>query len=428
MENIKDIMNLSFIDFLEEHSEDDTARLILSGKRYPAIDVKLAATIIEARKKIVLKVPEWGERFDLYYPATLAAEQASSFHTAIYKQRFIDNGITIDLTGGLGIDSYYMAQKAGTHIYIERNRELCLAAEHNFNKLGVKNITIQNSALDKDNISDIIEGIIRNHYCGADIGDADNSKKGRNKIDLIYLDPDRRGENNRRIYAISDCDPDITAIKDELFKYTGKLLVKASPMADIKSLIQDLPEATSIHILSIGNECKELLISMSEHRYDPGAIEIVCVNFAKSGYYSTFTFTYNEESSAIPEFATELKQYIYEPDCSILKAGAFKTISYRFGIEKLGKSTHLYTSDKMITDFPGKIFKIKEAMDFNNKTLHSLSKNYPKANISVRNFPISADQLRRKARIEDGGNIQLIGTTISNNREHIKKIVVCERL
>ena len=443
MRDIKEIVTPDFIRFIEEHHRDNTGGLILSGKRYPAIDIKLAATIIEARKKLLEKVPEWGERFDLYYPGTLAAEQASSFYTAIYKQQFLDGGTIIDLTGGVGIDSYYMSQKAGRLIYIERNRDLCEATKYNFEKLGVKNIEIFNREVTEDNISSVIAEILSNSAQTKEEQSITTIKREKfnKRVKLIYLDPARRGENDKRIYAISDCEPDITLLKEHLFKFTDKILVKVSPMADISSLLRELPETTSIHILSIDNECKELLLLLTQdnrHRVDSSSgnrsnteqaeIEVSCMNFIKRGNIQSFTFTYGKERSAEPKYAESIERYLYEPNSSILKSGAFKTISNRFDIKKLEKSTHLYTSDRIAEGFPGKIFEIKKVIDYSNNTIRNLNKSYPKANISVRNFPIPANELKKRAGIEDGGNIQLIGTTILNSSESIRKILVCERV
>jgi len=437
MREIEKIITPDFIEFIKEHHRDDTKALILSGKKYPTIDIKLAATIIEAREKLLVKVPEWGERYDLYYPSTLAVEQTSSFHTAIYKQQFINDGVTIDLTGGLGIDSYYMAKKAGRLIYIERSSDLCSAAKYNFEKLGVKNIEILNLEVTKNNISSAIIDILSD----PDKSTSDNIiSDDRNRVELIYLDPARRGENNRRIYAISDCEPDITILKEHLFKFTEKILVKASPMADITSLLRELPEINSVHILSVENECKELLLFLTRNNsrgasipnlnradIEQSIVRISCINFTKRDDIQSFIFTYSQEKLTTPKYAEHFGTYLYEPNSSILKGGAFQTISSRFEIAKLAKSTHLYTSDTIREGFPGKVFKINEVIDYSSKTIRNLNKIYPKANISVRNFPISANELKKRAGIEDGGNIQLIGTTILNGGVNLRKIVVCER-
>ena len=415
MEEIRDILSPHFIEFIKEHSADDIVKLILSRDKYPSIDIGLAATIIEGRRKIANKVPEWGERFDLYYPNTLATEQSSSFRTATYKQQFIEEGTVIDLTGGLGIDTYYMAKKTERLIYLERDSQLCAAAQYNFAKLGATNIVTHNCEINKENLSTVING--------------NKQTAQKTPYSLIYLDPDRRGSNNKRIYAISDCEPNIIDLKEELFRHTNKILVKVSPMADIKSLIKELPEVASTHILSIENECKEVLLLLSkEQQYKPEEVKIACVNFTKNGSDNPFIFTYIDELHAIPDYASHIKEYLYEPDSSILKAGAFKTISKIYGIEKLEINTHLYTSSKAIKEFPGRVFKVKEVMEYNNRVLHNLSKIYPKANVSVRNFPLSADQLRKKADIEDGGDTYLIGTTISIERRSTKKIIICERV
>ena len=454
MRDIKEIITPDFIAFIEEHHQDDTKGLILSGKRYPAVNIKAAATIIEARKKLLKKVPEWGKRYDLYYPATLAIEQASSVRTALYKQQFINKGVVIDLTGGLGIDSYHIAKKAKRIIYIERESELCAAAEYNFEQLGSNNIEVYNREITPFNVSSVIteilsyniqeeekQSIITNDISNNSVSDKYASKRSLNRVDLIYIDPSRRGTNDRRIFAISDCEPDITKLNEHLFDFTDKILVKVSPMADITLLLKELPDICTLHILSVENECKELLLLLTQGNSNNSGIpignsadteqamvEISCINFTKQDGIQSFTFTYDHERLAEPEYAEHLGSYLYEPNSSILKGGAFKTISSRFEIAKLEKSTHLYTSDNIIEGFPGKVFKIKEVLDYNAKTIRNLNKIYPKANISVRNFPLSVNELKKRAAIEDGGNIQLMGTTILNNGISLRKIIMCERI
>jgi len=398
----------AFTDFVYLHKQDDIQRLLLSADKYPGIDVRLAARFISARKKIVKKVPSWSHSEGLIFNDTLATEQCSSELTADYKKRFVKKGVILDLTGGLGVDSFFMSKNAAHLYYFEKNKELCESAEQNFKNLGLDNITVSNCEITIDNID----------------------KLNITRADLIYLDPARRDNNKNPVYALTECQPNLLELKDSLFLLSGSILVKVSPMVDILATLRQIPEISEIHILSVNNECKELLFLLESNYRDLLSgiddINICTVNFCNNGLIENFDFKLGDENRCISEFSdTVLPTFLYEPNSSILKAGAFRILGKTYGLKKLHKHTHLYISEKHNESFPGRCFEIKEEFDFNKATIKLLRKKYPKANISTRNFPLSPEELKQTLRIHDGGEIYIFGCIVWNG---LKKILVCTKV
>lgn len=387
------IMGLTsdLIYFIEKHANDDPNHLLLSASRYPGIDMPFAVEQLIARKQIREKLPEWYANKRLIFPAKITAEQCSSEQTARYKQRLIEaSDILCDLTGGLGIDSYYFSQKAKHLYYMERFENYCEAARNNFTILGANNITVRQ-------------------------GDATSLIDSFENISLFYIDPARRGESNKRVFALADCEPDLVQLLPRLWKKAPKVIAKISPMADIKQTLSLLPETTEVHVLSVKNECKELLFVLEEHATITPSI--YCVNLLPDNRESIFYFTPEEEGNAPSQTAQELGSYLYEPNASLLKAGAFKQVATAYGVEKLAISSHLYTSKELKPDFPGRIFNIEEVYPFSNKLCKEIGKRIPKANITTRNFPLSVEDLRKKTKIKEGGSIYLFATTLSNGEK-----------
>lgn len=391
---------MSLKEFIQEHLNGNTDKLLLNASRYPGIDVPFAVSQITARRQIKDKLPSWYANDDLVYPSRLSTEQCSSETTARYKQRLIAGECVCDLTGGLGIDSYYFAQKAKKVVYIERFPEYCAAAKTNFQVLGINNVQILN----------------------ADAREVVNTLN----TDTFYIDPARRADGNKRIFALAECEPDILQLKPILLEHAQRLIVKISPMADIDETLRLLPETTEVHILAVKNECKELLFVL-ENGIDISQKQVTvhAVNYETNGDCQLFTFTPDEEKAAELRTTATVKKYLYEPHAALLKSGAFKLTAIRFGMEKLHRHSHLYTSDYICPDFPGRRFIVQDVFEFSGKLLKQLHKTIPQANITTRNFNLSVADLRKRSGIREGGDIYLLATTSDDNR---KILLSCRKI
>ena len=397
-------MSEIFRKFVQEHSGDDPSELLLHASRYQGVDVKAAIIQIKARRQIKDKLPAWYRDERLFFPSTLAAEQCSSEITALYKQRLVQSDDWVcDLTGGLGVDTCSFSQKVRKVTYVERDEACCDAANHNLHLLGVVNVQIIHG--------DAVETLSNNdgHIVDAEV---------------FYVDAARRGTENKRLFAISDCEPDLMKIIS-LLPGSYRMIVKLSPMLDVTQTISQIPDVREVHVVSVKNECKELLIVVSRTSDTEKSPIIYCVNYASDGTEHTFRFCLQDERNDIASFAQQTGRYLYEPNASILKAGAYKAVALQFDMEKLHVSSHLYTSNRLIKSFPGRIFEITATIPLSSRIYKTLKAAIPKANIAVRNFPLSVDELRKRTHIAEGGDVYLFATTLSDNQ---KALLKCNRL
>ena len=390
-------MNTATRDFIEKHLKDDVRQLAL--QKFPDdVDKMLVLNQIEARQLLSKKVPSWASNPDLLFPKHLSIEQCSSELTAKYKASIISGGDTfVDLTGGLGVDSYFLSEKFKTSFYVENQKELCELAEHNFDVLGRK-IMVVNS-------------------------DAESFLSKNQNFDLVFIDPARRDIYNRKMVSLHDCSPDVVKIVETFPETSSRkpsFLIKASPMLDISLITNELQNISEIHIVSVKNECKEILIKI-EPGFE-GEIKYYCVNFVGNDLKSSQSFEFSEttESSANSEFAPTIKHYLYEPNASLMKSGAFKLISQRFGIEKLHVNSHLYTSDDLVSEFPGRIFEVVGFAPFNKKIKKELLNGITEASVATRNFPLSANDLRKTLNLKESDTNFVFGTTLMGE----KKVVI----
>ncbi len=399
------------IEFIVKNEGTDPTRLLLGASKYPDIDVGLCVSCIESRRKLKTKLPLWYSNPSLLYPFPLSAEQCSSQATGEFKREIISGilsgsiGVTgADLTGGMGVDSFFLSQlcqNGGCFHYFERNSTLCKATEYNFSKLGKRGVEFHNLEIGSGIISELP---------GA-------------PFDFIFIDPARRSRSDKstKVISLDDYEPDITGLKGELFKISPIIMAKVSPMADIRLNLKLLPETRQIYVVSVDNECKELLFLLESPKAEilPD-VAITAVNIkTKGGSRESFSFTLQEEENAEVKYASEVGQYLYEPNRSILKSGAFRLISSRFNLLKLASSTHLYTSGSLREDFPGKCYRICDCIDFNKKSIKKLAAEYPNADITARNFPIDTNALKKMSGIKDGGNKHLFATTLESGKKVI---------
>ena len=404
------MLNTKEIEFIVENAKSNTSKILLGASKYPDINVKLCVNCIESRQKIATKLPNWHANTSLVYPFPLSAEQCSSEITGKYKSELIskilqeNQGVRsdscqiigADLTGGMGVDSYYLSANTKKFHYFERNSELCRATEYNFQQLGINNIDVHNLEIDSSNISQLP---------GA-------------PFNFIFIDPARRSKANKesKVISLQDYEPNIIELKEELFKIAPTILVKVSPMADIKLNLSLLPETAEIHIVSVDNECKELLFLLQPTKNSP--VTVTAVNLSSKGKEpQSIKYTQAQEEDAIPHLTGVIGKYLYEPNKSVLKAGAFKLISQQFGCSKLAISTHLYTSNELIEKFPGKIYSIENTVPFSKKSIKEIAAKNPYADLSARNFPLDTNALKKLSGIKDGGDKHIFATTLSNGEK-----------
>lgn len=395
---IEQILKPEVQKFIKEHENQDPFSLSLRYKEIFDIPVKLIAAQIAARQKAKGKLPEWYDAQGIIFPPLISMEQCSSEATAKYKAELLSDSSLADLTGGAGVDTYYLGKKRTQIYYVEQNHELATITENNLTHLGVDNLQVLKETAEK-----FLSNLSHN-------------------VDNFYIDPARRNENDGKVFRFEDCTPDvITLLPDLLSKCNKKIMIKASPMLDIDLAIKDLKYVTEVHIVAVENECKEVLYLVEKGTKND--IKLVTVNIKKKGEREIFTFTKAEEGAATAPLSTP-KNYLYEPNSAILKSGAFNIIALKHNVDKLHQHTHLYTSSTYVDNFPGRTFKVLKVVSYNKKVIAELLPQ-KKANITVRNFPEDVKTIRKKLGLKDGGDLYLLAFTDVNNE---KKIAITQKV
>lgn len=389
----KDILNSINQEFINNNLNSDITSLLLKTNHSITVDIKLLAEQIEAKKRCQKKLPTWFNSENIYYPNKLNIEQTSSEITAIYKSELVSGNSFIDLTGGFGVDSYYLSKRFNKVTHCEQSQALSDIAHHNFKQLKVKNVACI--------CADGFEYL----------------KQNNGFFDWIYLDPSRRHHSKGKVFLLKDCLPNVPKNLILLFKHTNNVIVKTAPLLDIAIGIKELSYVKTIHIVAVNNEVKELLWIL-EKGYS-STVSIKTINI-KPKAKEEFSFLLDNELKSIPTYSEPLS-YLYEPNAAILKSGAFKLISERLKVKKLHKNSHLYTSDHLIK-FPGRSFKIDKVMLYNKKLL---KKEFVyNANIAIRNFPESVNSIRTKFKIREGGHTYVFFTT---NYENKRIVLICTK-
>ena len=383
--------------FIAAHSADDTSRLLLSARRYPDIDMAFAVEQIEGRRRLQGKLPEWLSFPDVIVAGQIPTEQCSSEQTARHKRELVIGDTLIDITGGMGVDFWYMSRGLRHAVYVERQTVLCDIASHNFAILSAGATSPAIDVINADGIQFL-----------------NSLSKADASLATIYVDPARRATDGSRVYDITQCEPDVVANQDILRAACARLLIKASPMADIARLLTLVHGIEEVHVVGVRGECKEVLLVVGGGSDKPDNDNnpiIRCVDFTPGGELH-FAFSRAEESSVDFTLAESVQQYLYEPDVTIMKAGAFRTVAARYGLSKLDVNTHLYTSTKLISGFAGKTFIVDDVAPLSSRLLKKLRHDVPLADISVRNAPLTVAELRRRTGIADGGHTHLFAATV----------------
>lgn len=390
-------------DFIKAHENDDVRRLALAASGMKDIDLPFALDQIAGRQTARRKIPSWAVTEGITYPPHISMEQCSSETTARYKAavaaRLTDGGRLVDITGGFGVDFSFMARSFREAVYVERQEHLCAIARENFRLLGLRQATVVN---------------------GDGIGYA---RAAEDRVSMIFADPARRNGAGGRTFAISDCTPDMLGAMDMLLDRAGCVMIKLSPMLDWRKAAADIGTAVrEVHIVSVANECKELLIVAA--RGGGAAVRVFCVNDGTTVEYDRERADGGTGGDA-GITRSSLPAYLYEPNASIMKAGCFALIERRYGVRQIERNSHLFVSDSLVEDFPGRRFAINGVTTMNRKELRKTLAGTDRANITARNFPLTAAELRRRLGTGDGGDTYIFATTLPD-RSHV--LIVCAKV
>lgn len=389
------------LQFIRAHRTDDVRTLALQARKYPQVDMAAAVVQIAGWQIAEKKVPLWAQTEGIRYPAHLSMEQCSSEITARYKASWLKGDTMADLTGGLGVDCSFLARNFRKVDYVERQGVLCELARHNFPLLGLPQVTVHEA-------------------------DGVDYLQQMEPVDCLFLDPARRDSQGGKTVAIADCEPDVQKLEPLLVEKGRTVVVKLSPMLDIFSSLRELKYIRQIHVVAVNNECKELLVVLQKPEKSAseasGEVWISCEQAVNNFLTEPFVFTYAQEKEARCPLAKEVGNYLYEPGAALLKAGPYRLLGARFGLQKLHVNSHLYTSEALV-DFPGRRFRVLEVSGFGKKELKQMLQGVDKANLTVRNFPASVAELRKKWKLKEGGDVYLFATTLEGDRHVVIKCV-----
>lgn len=381
--------------YILEHLQSNLAELAFKKSPFPELTMSELLTQIKGRQKLQIKWPSVAQTNGILCPPSLNLEQSSSEQTAVFKKdlladRSLDYGL--DMTCGFGIDSYYLSQVCNRFESCELNSDLAEITKHNFQQWHKDNVEIINSS------------------------SIDHLKESAQVYDLIFVDPSRRNDLKGKVFRLEDCLPNIVSHKDLILSKSKLLMVKNSPFLDITSSLRDLNQPAEVYIIALNNEVKEVLLLIGS---DIKKDRINCINLKKD---KQERFSFDSQQSYEVNYALPQK-YLYEPNAAIMKSGGFTAVSQKLGLNKLEVNSHLYTSEELI-DFPGRSFEIQHIVPGTKKELKKIIKGN-KANISVRNYPLSVAQIRKKTGLKDGSDQYIFFTTLENGKP---SAVICKKL
>ena len=390
-----------------KHADDDVRMLALRGTKEAGVDLPLALQQIAGRQTARRKLPSWAAVDGIGYPPHLNMEQCSSEQTARYKAQVVgslsEKGRFVDLTGGFGVDFYWMSQGFAERVYVEQDPDLCALVEANMATLGLP--------------------------CSFYRGNASVYLTEMEPASVVYMDPARRNEHGGRTYGIEDCSPNVLELLPMLKEKAHFIVLKLSPMLDWRKAVSDLGCVSEVHIVSVDNECKELVLVLAPRQ--PELQHLVCVN---GGQVCDFIPTLGTKHShpgnktfpAVGIFkASEGPLFLYEPNASVMKAGCFAELEERFSVRQVAPNSHLFLSPDEIGDFPGRRFQVQAVSSMNKRELKVALADIPQANVAVRNFPLRAEQLRQKLRLKDGGSVFIFATTMADGAH---QLFICRKI
>ena len=422
-------MNEATREFIRQHRQEDVRLLALRGTKDPEVDLAMALQQIDGRRRAQEKLPSWAEVEGIVWPPHLSMEQCSSEQTARYKAEVAGSGgLFVDLTAGFGVDAAFIAKGFQRAVCVELQPELCSISSANFRLLGLQQIEVVNG-----------NGVEYLHTMPP--------------ADLIFIDPARRDEHGGRTYGIADCTPNVLEIIDELLGKAQRVMIKLSPMLDWRKAVEDIGRrhVLAVHIVSVNNECKELILKVKGSKGEKvkgskgekvkgskgekvkeskgekaKETKVVCMNLQPDGNRECFEFDADAPSpNKILHSSRSTLHFLYSPNASIMKAGCFELLAERFGVTPLHQNSHLFVSEQEVSDFPGRGFIIERITSMNKRELKESLAGLTQANIAVRNFPISAEELRRRLKLRDGGDVYIFATTIENLGH---RLLICRKI
>ena len=386
-------MNEATLEFIRIHADEDVRQLAFLGKKNPEVNMAYALDQIAGRQKARVKIPSWASIDGIVYPPHISMEQCSSEQTARYKARIAGNGEKIvDLTAGFGVDMAFMSAGFKQAVHVEMQPQLCAISSENYKHLGLNHVQV---------------------VCNDGVGYLHQMEHA----DLIFIDPARRDQHGARTYGIADCTPNVLEIIDEMLQKADRVMIKLSPMLDWQKTVADVGNVSQVHIVSVGNECKELLLEVKKGKDEK--VKVFCVNDDQ-----VFSYEIGETHSFTPSPLHSFT-FLYEPNASVMKAGCFNLISHRFGITQPDANSHLFLSDKLVEGFPGRRFVIERVSTMNKRELKEALAGIDKANVAVRNFPLSVADLRKRLKLKDGGDVYIFATTDAK-KGHL--VMVCRKI
>jgi hypothetical protein len=379
--------------FITTNIGADSSKLALQKNPFPDVNWISILNQIAAKTKAKDKLPSFFKTENIIYPSKISVEQTSSEKTALYKASIVDGDTLMDMTGGFGVDTLYFSKVMQNVIHCEIDAELSTIVKHNFEILGITNIQCK-------------------------LGDSYiYLNKTQSKFDWIYIDPSRRNDTKGKVFMLKDCLPNVPELLSFYFTKTDKILIKTAPILDISAGLLELSNVKYVHIVAVDNEVKELIWELSKSFTGNKIIKTVNITNEKTEEFSLEL----SSNTHFPNYGFP-KKYLYEPNSAIMKSGGFDEIGIQYQLDKLHQHSHLYTSDEKI-EFPGRVFEVQDAISYAKSEMKSILEN-KKANITTRNFPDSVEEIRKKWRIKDGGNLYCFFTTDMNNN---KIVLICRK-
>lgn len=383
--------------FISEHINANVQQLVLRHSATNTLNVKKLAVQIAARQRVRDKLPTWVANADIIFPLSVPVEQSSSEKTARHKARIVSEqnpapAHLLDLTGGMGVDTWAFASLMNHVTYVERDPELAGLAAHNLPRLGATNVTVLKAQ--SDAVLDKLD----------------------TPADWIYLDPARRDDRGGRVVRLDDCEPNVVAWWSKIMAKTANLLLKTSPLIDIEATLRALPGIREVYVVAVQHEVKEVLFVAQKSPLAVEDVRVMAIDLTTAGEVE-FAFWRSDER-AVPVSFDNPRAFIYEPNAAILKAGAFRVVAHQFGLAKLAAHCHLYTSDEWLANFPGRVFRLESVCKPTRTDLQKLVPDM-KANLTVRNFPQTVDELRKKLGLKEGGETYIFATILQNGDKRL---------